>query len=219
MRKNPLTIRGVLVAAALGLVWSGTLIAGPYPEGEYIEITGTVTDPDGIPVPDVKVVFSATRRSFAISRMQRKTRDEVREIATTDPHGRFSFRWRWLDYYNRFELLVGIPRRAAAGESFNVLLRQDLTKRIGKGSPVVTALVVTDTEFLAGLRDFLATVDSPDEKRIYDEMGNPDRVQTIEHPDYDEVSWWYFGAGRAYRFREGKVEETIEFEPVLPFPK
>lgn len=191
--------------------------AAPYQEGDFIEITGAVTDPSGGPIPDVKVVFKVTRKSFAISKMERATRDEVIQMTSTDPNGQFSFRYRWVDYYNRFEVMVGMPRRAAAGESFEVLVKQDLSSRIEKGSPVVVGLVIEDEEFLVSLRAFLESVDSADERRIYDEMGNPDKVETSEFPTHDEISWWYFKAGKTYRFKDGELIQIVDFEPVAPF--
>lgn len=206
----------VLLALAAATI-AGPGHAAPYEEGDFIEVTGTVTDPSGEPIPDIKVVFKVSRKSFAISKMERATRDEVQEMISTDPHGQFSFRWRWVEYYNRFEVIAGMPRRAAAGESFEVLVKQDLSSRIEKGSPVVVGLVIEDEEFLDSLRDFLDSVDSDDERRIYDEMGNPDQLRTTELPTHDEISWWYFKAGKAYRFKDGELIETVSFEPVSPF--
>jgi hypothetical protein len=41
-------------------------------------------------------------------------------------------------------------------------------------------------------------------------------VQTLEYPDYDEVTWWYFEQGKAYRFREGELQQVVNFDPVTP---
>lgn len=211
----------LLLCLALSTLAGGTFAsltqASTYQEGDFIEITGSVTDPAGEPIPDVKVVFKATRKSFAISKMERATRDEVTQMTSTDSLGQFSFRWRWVEYYNRFEVMVGMPRRAAAGDSFEVLVKQDLADRIEKGSPVVVGLVIEDEEFLESLRAFLESVDSEDERRIYDEMGNPDRVDTQEFQTHSEISWWYFKAGKTYRFKEGELIQITDFEPVSPF--
>ncbi len=48
-------------------------------------------------------------------------------------------------------------------------------------------------------------------------MGRPDRLKTFDYPDYEEVSWWYFADGKAYRFRDGKLDQVVHFEPVEPF--
>ena len=182
-----------------------------------IEITGTVTDSNGVPIPDISVVFNASRRAFTISKFGRSTRDSVKLETITDPRGQFSFDWRWLDYYNRFELQTGVPTRSSAGETFEVLSEIDMGDRIKQGSPVVASLVVDDIRYLNSLRDFLASVDTEDEKRIYEEMGNPDRVQEIDYGVYVEISWWYFRTGKAYRFREGRLDQVVHFDPITPF--
>ena len=209
-------ITALIVVIALCLGTSGAT-AGPYKEGDYIEITGTVSDPNGMPIPDIHVIFAATKKSFDVSKFKDTTRDEVRQTVQADPHGQFTFKWRWVEYYNRYQVFAGVPRRSAVGESFKILSQLDLSKRIRKGSPVVVSLIVQDDEFLNSLRDFLASVDTDDEKQIYNEMGNPDRVQRIEHPTHDEISWWYFQAGKAYRFRDGELLQVVDFDPVTPF--
>ena len=67
------------------------------------------------------------------------------------------------------------------------------------------------------MRDFSASIDSDDERRIYAEMGNPDRVQRTIAADHEEVSWWYFQSGKAYRFKDGVLEQVVHFEPIKPF--
>lgn len=208
---------GSLVAAACTLALPHDLQAGPYREGEFIDIAGTVTDSDGMPIPDVKVVLHAERRVFRIGALGRTTRDTVRNVTTTDPGGQFEFRWRWVDYYNRFEIQAGMPTRSSAGESFEILANLDLSDRIRKGSPVVASLVIDDTLFVESLKEFLASVDRADEKRIYDEMGIPDRVQHAEGTGDDEVTWWYFRSGKAYRFEAGQLQQVIHFDPITPF--
>lgn len=214
--RKPVSQIATLVAMVLSLAGPLVVSAGPYVEGDFIEIAGTVADASGVPIPDVHVIFRAAKKSFSISQFGNATRDQVQQKTETDPHGQFSFRWRWVEYYNRYEILVVIPRRSAAGDSFDILSQLDISKRIRKGSPVVVALTVEEGEFLDNLRDFLSTIDTEDEKRIYDEMGNPDRVQTIEHPTHDEISWWYFKAGKAYRFRDGELQQVVHFDPVTP---
>ena len=53
--------------------------AGPYIEGDFIEITGTVTDGTGTPIPDVHVVFRAAKKSFSVYQFGQTTKDEVSE--------------------------------------------------------------------------------------------------------------------------------------------
>jgi hypothetical protein len=215
--RKPVLQMAVLLAVSISLLIPAGIAAGPYVEGDYIEITGTVADASGVPIPDVHVLFRAAKKSFSVSNFGKATRDQVQQTTETDPHGQFSFRWRWVNYYNRYDILVVIPRRSAAGDSFDILSQLDISKRIRKGSPVVVALTVEEGEFLDNLRDFLANIDSEDEKRTYDEKGNPDRVQRIEHPTHDEITWWYFQTGEAYRFRDGELQQVVHFDPVQPF--
>ena len=60
----------------------------------------------------------------------------------------------------------------------------------------------------------IASVKSDDEHRVYDEMGKPDEVKMVRYPDSVESTWWYFDRGRAYRFRDGHLEQVIPFDPV-----
>ncbi|HVR28057.1 MAG TPA: carboxypeptidase-like regulatory domain-containing protein [Thermoanaerobaculia bacterium] len=56
---------------------------------------------------------------------------------------------------------------------------------------------------------------SADQRRIYEEMGKPDRVDRLElSKDAEEVAWWYFERGRSYHFRDGRLEQVVEFDPV-----
>ena len=156
--------------------------------------------------------MQASRKAFSFTKFRRTTRDTAEVTTQSDPRGEFSLRWRWVDYYNRFQLSATLPTTAAESGSSRVLARLDLSDRIRRGSPVVSTLVVKDTSYLESLRGFLADLDSEDEHRIHDEMGAPDKVQKIEYPGYDEVTWWYFGSGRAYRFREGRLEQVVHFD-------
>ena len=52
--------------------------------------------------------------------------------------------------------------------------------------------------------------DSDDERRIYQQMGKPDRVEERGA----ERSWWYFADGRMFRFDDGELVETRAFDPV-----
>ncbi len=213
-RSHPFRILHIF---AVALACVAVTPASAYEDGQMIEITGTVTDSSGAPIPEISVVFNVSRRAFTVSKFGRATRDSVQLQTITDQEGQFSFDWRWLDYYNRFELQTGVPTRSTAGETFEVLGQLDLRDRIQQGSPVVASLVVDNTQFLNSLRDFLDSVDTEDKKRIYNEMGNPDRVQKTDYAEELEVSWWYFRSGKAYRFRDGKLDQVVHFDPITPF--
>ena len=202
-----------LVSLAAGSVGS----AGPYPEGEFIEIAGAVTDAEGLPIPDLTVVLEASRKAFSVTRMKSTERDSTRVSTETDSTGQFNLQWRWVDYYNHFELQVGVAEGIGDDAELQVFERVDLSKRIRGGSPVVTNVTVTERRYLDTMRDFSDSIDTEDERRIFEEMGNPDRVQKILSGNHEEVSWWYFQSGKAYRFRDGVLEQVVHFEPIEPF--
>ncbi len=210
---SPAASRRVLaLACALLLV---ALAAAPqaaaaHDQGTRVEVTGIVTDAAGQPLPDVRVVLEASRAIFSFRQFQRVLRDTRRVAAVSDGQGQFTLVWPWDGYYNYFDLVAGVPVRTGEGETFEVLARKDVSPRIKKNNPMVVTLAVDNAEFVRTLRSFLASIDTDDEERIYQQMGKPDRVE-----EKGEVrSWWYFDKGQSYRFVEGNLIEVKTFDPV-----
>jgi hypothetical protein len=188
-----------------------------FAQGDRVQVTGAVTDQQGRPLSDVRVTFEATRTYFSVRRFQRTQTEEIRRVtAVTDAGGQFTIQWPWDSYFNHFELVVGVPVRKARKEALVELAREDVTNRFQGGSPVVASLVVQNknAQFVTKLRELLASIKSDDERRVYDEMGKPDKVERVVYPGRTEVSWWYFDAGRVYRFQDGRLEQVVPFEPV-----
>ncbi len=203
------------------LVWillaAAPLAAARFAQGDRVQLTGVVTDPQGRPISDVRVSFEATRTYFSMRQLRRTQTEEVRRVsAATDARGQFTIEWPWDSYFNHFELVVGVPVRKERKESLVELAREDVTNRFQGGSPVVASLVVQNknAQFVTKLREFVASVRSDDERKVYDEMGRPDKVERVQYPGRTEVSWWYFDAGRVYRFKDGRLEQVVPFEPV-----
>ncbi len=188
-----------------------------YAEGDEVLVTGVATDSEGVPLPDLRVTLEASRAAFSFRKLGRELQNTTRLATTTDARGEFTLPWRWDDYYNRFELVLAVPVRTHQGETLHELARMDLSRRMAQGSPVVTALVVEDTGLVERRRKFLAALDSADERKVYEQMGQPDRMQQVDYPGHQEVTWWFFRHGRAYRFRDGSLAQVIPFEPVEPF--
>jgi hypothetical protein len=231
----------VLLATALFFFGLAGAEASLYRDGEKIEVRGVVTDSEGMPIPDLTVNLEIARYAFDWKKF-RKTRHEVNKATTTtNPQGVYAFEWTWYDYYNDFQLIVGLMVRDSDfnQDVFQTVHRENIARRVDQGSPVVVDMVVSESPFLETQpvvtqivesevleSELVDTPDTPqdaaidfgneDEKRIYDEMGRPDKVQTLEYPDYDEVTWWYFEQGKAYRFREGELQQVVNFEPVTP---
>ena len=210
----------LLAAFALTLLFSSPspAEAARYAQGERVQVTGIVSDAQGKPLEGIRVVFEATRNTFDV-RVLRRTSKELRRVAaTTDASGTYTIDWIWDNYFNHFELAAGMMvRRAKVGETLEELDRTNITRQVEAGSPVVAAVVIHNRRAIDRFREFLASIQSADEQRIYQEMGKPDRVERVQYPGSVEASWWYFEAGRAYRFRDGRLEQVVPFDPVRDF--
>lgn len=221
-RQSPL--RWLLTTAALTLLFilgagSGLASAARYSQGERVQVTGLVADPQGKPLDGVRVTLEVSRRYFSVRYFRKEEVDDVRRVsAVTNARGEYTLEWPWDSYFNHFELTGGVTVRKGRTDRLEELAREDVTKRLLGGSPVVVSLVIENVKFLESLRQFLAMVKSEDERRTYDEMGKPDKVQRFEYPDHVEASWWYFESGRVYRFRSGHLEQIVPFTPVPPAP-
>ncbi len=189
--------------------------AARYSQGERIQITGIVADAQGQPLPEVRVTFEATRTYFSIRELRRTSDPEVRRVsATTNASGQYTIVWPWDSYFNHFEVVAGVPVRGRSGERLEELARQDVTRRVQAGSPVVVAVTVENRQFLDSFRQFLASIRTEDQRKVYQEMGKPDRIRNVQYPGHLESSWWYFESGRVYRFRDGHLEQVVPFDPV-----
>lgn len=187
---------------------------GPYREGQVVAFTGQVTDSSGRALGGSTVMLEVAHTSFRLEKWSRETSDSLRQPVTADESGRYRVDWRWDRYYNSFALVVALKVREDGTDKYEVFHRLEITDRVTGGNPVEVQLVLDDTTAFDDLRAFLAGVDSDDEKRVYQEMGRPDRIDTGEaHYDPDQ-SWWYFGAGKVYRFREGRLDQVVPFEPI-----
>jgi hypothetical protein len=219
-RPVPLPRLLAVLLAAAALTAGRAASAAPYDEGERVQITGLVTDAEGRPVPGVRVVLEATRRSFSVREMHRTDKDPRRVSSLTDGRGEYKLQWPWDDYFNHFVLLTGIDVRHAREDKLEILEREDISERIRAGSPVAAPILVHNRALVDRVHDFVASVQSADERRIYDEMGTPDDVKRVTYAGsarQGEVSWWYFDAGRVFRFHDGRLDQVERFDPVRRF--
>jgi hypothetical protein len=210
-----LALAGALVGALVGD--NASAASAPYAEGEKVRITGIVTDARGTPLADVTVALVASRSSFSLRQLKSNDKDSRRVTATTGAKGEYAIDWAWDNYYNSFEVQVGLPVREGREERTEVLSSQDVTQLLQKGTPVVPALIVPNAALIDKVRKFLADLKSEDERKVYQDLGNPDEVKKVQYPDHEEVSWWYFESGSMYRFESGKLAQVVHFTPVKPF--
>lgn len=190
--------------------------AARYAQGERVQVTGNVTDAQGQPLPDVRVTFEATRTYFSVRELRRTEDKEVRRVsATTNAAGQYTLEWPWDSYFNHFELVAGVSvRTKGGGERLEELARQDVTRRVLAGSPAVVGVTVENRKLFDSLRQFVASIQTEDQRKVYQEMGKPDRIRNVQYPGHLEASWWYFESGRVYRFRDGRLEQVVPFDPV-----
>ena len=202
----------------LGLLVAGSLTAAAaarYDQGQRIQVTGVVTDSQGQPISNIRVVLEVSRTYFSMRELRRTAGKDVRRVsATTDARGNYTVEWPWDSYFNHFELVAGVPVRTKTGETVQELARQDVTRRVLAGSPAVVGVTVENRRFLDNLRQFVASVQTEDQRKVYQEMGKPDRIRNVQYPGHLEASWWYFESGRVYRFRDGRLEQVVPFDPV-----
>ena len=216
-RQSPL--RWLFAAAVLAFFIAGPASAARYDQGQRVQLTGLVSDRQGKPLEGIRVTLEVSRTYFSVRYLRKEQVDDVRRVsAVTNANGEYTVEWPWASYFNHFELTAGVVVRKGRTDHLEELAREDVTKRLTGGSPVVVSLVVENVKFVESLRQFLAMVKSEDERRTYDEMGKPDKVQRFEYPDHVEASWWYFESGRVYRFRSGRLEQVVPFTPVPAVP-
>ena len=210
-----LWLLGLLVAGSLT-----TAAAARYDQGQRIQVTGVVTDSQGQPINNIRVVLEVSRTYFSMRELRRTADKDVRRVsATTDARGNYTVEWPWDSYFNHFELVAGVPvhrrlENGQTGETVQELARQDVTRRVDAGTPAVVGVTVENRQFLDNLRQFLASIQTDDQRKIYQEMGKPDRIRNVQYPSHLESSWWYFESGRVYRFRDGRLEQITPFDPV-----
>lgn len=184
-------------------------------QGDTVPIAGRVVDKDGKPLDGVMVLLEVSRSAFSLRRMQQETGSVLRLPTKTDAQGQFRFDWTWQRHYNVFNLAVGLEVQYGDRPGFEVVHRHDLSAEIAETTPSDLKLVVTETGYLSWLRRLLAGQATAGELKLYQENGRPGRVD-----DYGDgkSAWWYFEAGKVYRFASGVLEQVQDFTPILPVP-
>lgn len=216
-RRAPIlaALTGLLCLLAAFLTPRPAIAAARYDQGQRIQVTGVVADAQGQPIQDLRVVLEVSRTYFSMKSFSRTAEPDVRRVsAVTDARGNYTLEWPWDSYFNHFELVAGVPVRTRAGDTVQELARQEITRRVEAGSPAVVAVTIDNRQFLDNFRQFLASIKTDDQHKVYQEMGRPDRIRNVQYPTYLESSWWYFEAGRVYRFRDGHLEQVTPFDPV-----
>ncbi len=215
--------RGVLAATLAAGCLVAAVPAGaafpwrfPFHDGDSVRFQGTVADPKGHPISGLEVVLEASNPHLDWRKLSRVEGAVTRRTVVSDARGGFSIDWTWSTGYRRFELVAVVRAGTEAREVVQELARLDVSDRIEHGSPVTAALTVERAGFVERLRDFVGSLDSDDERRVWADLGLPESVDRRESPGGTEASWWYFAAGRVARFEDGRLLEIQQFSPVRP---
>ncbi|MEM7587275.1 MAG: hypothetical protein AAF560_28065 [Acidobacteriota bacterium] len=184
-----------------------------YSKGDDVTIQGRVVDSNGVGVASATVLLELSRTKFQILQFKKVKSSTLRIPVTSGDQGQYLHKWRWDGFYNTFELAVAMPVTIDGREDYEVVHRVEITPQVRQGSPVEASLVLQDTDYLEWLRRFSNGLASSEEKRIFQELGRPDRIDA-----YDEgaFAWWYFQIGKVYRFRKGEIEQIEPFDPIQP---
>jgi len=210
-------LKSVLALAAVLAVATAAAPAearNPYAKGTTLRFSGRVTDPQGGPLAGATVVLETARVELRLLRWRRERVGTLQVPTTVAADGRYVLDWPWDPYYNTFDLVVAVPVQRGGRETFQEYHRTDVTERVMTGGSLAVDLVVEDARGVRFLQGFLAGLDHEDETRVYTEMGLPDRIDP-GRSDYDpDSSWWYFAAGKVYRFEDGRLDRVETFTPV-----
>jgi hypothetical protein len=205
----------LVLSLVLALIPSARAGADEGPDSP-LTVSGVVVDGTGAPLEGLQVVLTAARVSLSIKPFGRVPRKISERTVLTDGSGEFALQWPWKRGYNNFELVVGVPYRDGRTDRLHVLEKRDLTKRVKASRTVVVMIDIQDTSFVEERERFLATFTSADQHRVYEEMGQPQRVDSVHTGERTEVTWWYFKHGRLYRFADGELIEEKDFKAVEP---
>lgn len=191
--------------------------AHAFRKGERIKISGRLTTPDERPLVGVAVLLELRRTKTGVFGRKPASEEPVQIPATTGPGGEFSIDWSFDPYYDKVELAVALPVQKEGREDFEIFDRRDLGLALAHGrSPIAVDLVLERPGYLEWLRLFLDGEASAEETKVFREHGRPDRVDREQRRGALETAWWYFEQGKCYRFKEGRLDQIIPFEPVLP---
>lgn len=200
-----------VVLAALMLAFGATPAPADAPsDGDRVVLEGTVVDGEGQPAADIAVVLEATREKFSLRHFKNRRGDTLKLPERTDERGRFRFEWTWDHHYNIFELAFGLEVTRDGTPGFEIIERRDITGEVSSGTPPALHIELDQVAWLHWLRLFIDGRASEDEKKIYRELGRPDKLTV----DGTLSSWWYFTLGKVYRLEGGRLEQVVPFDPI-----
>ena len=203
----------LVLAVALSL-WTVGPAEAQRKDGDVVKVSGQILDDEGVPVSGVSVLLEATRTTYSWLKRKKETEPPLQQIGQVDAEGRFEIPWSWHRRYNAFALTVAMEVTRGGQPDYEILHRQDLTTEMTGGAPVHVFITLKEAGYVRWLESYIAGQATEDEEQVFGDNGRPDRIKV----DDRESSWWYFTAGKVIRFRDGKLDQVIHFDPMDSVP-
>lgn len=189
-------------------------------QGDPMVVTGRIADATGVPLAGVTVLLEMAHAKLQLRTLKRAPHNVLQLAAVTDASGDYRLEWSWDRYYDSFAVVVVLADRDADGTTrHEEFARRDVTADVlasPRGAAVSAPVTVAQASVLRWVSRFATEEPTEDERRIFTEMGRPDRVDTAPTDAGEESSWWYFEAGKVYRFEDRALVQVTHFEPIEP---
>ncbi|MFN3476342.1 MAG: carboxypeptidase-like regulatory domain-containing protein [Candidatus Methylomirabilales bacterium] len=172
-------------------------------------LTGLVTDEAGSPVARTPVLLVGRTLDLNIRlQYQELGRKELRTL--TDEDGRYRFEFVPAEVGNHFVLFF-YDREGFDSVKFQKPDPLDVTKRL-KTEAVVTIDQILRPHPNWGEVERLINTYGPnsDRGKILRQLGLPERREAAGKVE----TWWYYSKGQSFRFSDGSLEGTFQFEPI-----
>ena len=203
-------VKRLTLTALFFAFWPVMAFADAPSDGDRVVLEGTVVDGAGQPAKDIAVVLEATREKFSLRHFENRRGETLKLPERTDENGRFRFEWTWDRHYNVFEIAFGLEVTRDGAPGFEIVERRDITSEVSSGASTALRIELDQVDWLQWLRLYIDGRASDDEKKIYRELGRPDKLTV----DGTLSSWWYFTLGKVYRLEGGRLEQVVPFDPI-----
>lgn len=177
-------------------------------------LTGLVTDEAGIPVARTPILLVGRTLDLSIRwQYQELGRKELK--AKTDEDGRYRFEFTPAELGNHFVLFF-YDREGFDSVKFQKPESLDVTNRLKQEAVVTIDQVLRPHPNWSEVEQLTKTY-GPDSDRgkILRQLGLPEKWEEVGKIE----TWWYYSKGQSFRFSDGSLEGSFQFEPIEPPPQ
>jgi len=185
------------------------------PEQVLIVIHGTVRDQAGNPLADYPVRLIKTKTTLRLLHFSTGSRQEEYGRTQTDSQGQYELKAAPDPEFDYFYLRFYDPKtfdpvRYAVPADVNI------TKTFKTKPDLPVDSVILNHPDWSKVEALLAEFGAESNRgKILRSLGLPERRQTFPDSPGKE-SWWYYAKGICYQLQGDKVQNTRNFDPVLP---